>query len=404
LKILQVNNFHFPRGGSDRYFLELTQLLRDSGHDARTFSTMHELNTLPGWFAGEPVAPTETEGARSVREVLRFFYSRESKRKMQDILVSFQPEIVHLHIYYGQLTSSILTPIRDSGLPVVQTLHEFKLVCPTQGLFAGGHFCDACQGRKYWHAVVKRCNRGSVGRSLVSMSEAYLSEASGAHTAVDRFIAVSRYQHGQLTRLGVPTSKLSLLYHFGIPTTEPPVSSGGYFLFVGRIATEKGIGVLLDACAELGHGAPPVKVVGSGLELQHWRTYAEERGLSEHVQWLGYKTGTELDKLYAGCLALINPSVLNETFGLTCLESLAHGRPVIASKVGGIPEVVDDGVDGVLIEPNSSAALRIAMERLSTDRDVAMAMGRRGWAKVRHRFSKQKHYEELLRIYGEVMG
>jgi glycosyltransferase involved in cell wall biosynthesis len=122
------------------------------------------------------------------------------------------------------------------------------------------------------------------------------------------------------------------------------------------------------------------------------------------VQWLGYKTGIELDELYAGCIALINPSLLNETFGLTCLEAFAHGRPVIATKVGGIPEVVDDGVDGVLIEPNSSDALGNAMDKLSTDRDTALAMGSRGWTKVKHRFSRQSHYEALLRIYGEAMG
>ena len=173
---------------------------------------------------------------------------------MSEAVAAFRPDIAHLHIYYGQLTASILKPIRSAGIPVVQTLHEYKLVCPTHGLYAQGAFCDACNGRHYWHASLKRCNRGSLARSGLSMLEAYASEALGSKELVDRFIAVSDYQKRQLVRLGIPEKKLFVLYHFADVATEDSAGTGTYFLYVGRVVKDKGIGTLLQAYSMMGKG------------------------------------------------------------------------------------------------------------------------------------------------------
>lgn len=404
IKVLQVNNFHYPKGGSDRYFLEITHLLREAGHEVRTFSSGHPGNIDEELLVVPPVRGTDTERAGGIGNVLQFLFSREARQRMREALEKFKPDLVHLHIYYGQLTASILQPLREAGIPIIQTLHEYKLVCATHGLYANGQFCDACQGQHFWQAVVKKCNRRSIARSGISMTESYLSNALGARDSVQRFIAVSAFQKNQLVRLGVPENKVTVLYHFTDNAPFPPARPGEYFLFVGRILTEKGIGVLLDAYARLGKSAPILKIVGTGIDRYHWQTQAVESGLADRIEWLGFKTGEELARLYRGCLALINPSLLNETFGLTCLEALAQGRPVIASRVGAFPEVITHGVDGLLVEPGSPDALAEAMDQMLGSPERALAMGHCGFAKVNRQFSKKHHYENLYEVYKEMIA
>lgn len=402
MKVLQVNNFHYPRGGADRYFLDLTAMLRDAGHDVRTFSTARPENIHQEWLVAEPMAGVDTEKTGSVGDAVRFLFSRNARLRMAEAIASFRPNIVHLHIYYGQLTASILAPMRDAGTPIVQTLHEYKLVCPTHGLYANGSFCDACQGRHYWHAITKRCNRRSYARSCLSAVEAYVSDALSSRDAIARFIAVSEFQRNQLVRLGAPPERLRVLRHFATRSDSAPSPPGEYILYVGRIHSDKGIKVLLDAVAQLGDGAPPLKIIGVGSEAQQWQTYAGALGLADRVDWLGFRAGRELSELYEGSLVVVNPSMLNETFGLTCLEALAHGRPVIASRVGAMPEVIDDNRDGILVRAGSAEDLAKAIGRVASNRAFARDMGLRGWERAGREFSKSRHYDDMMRIYGEV--
>ncbi len=401
--VLNINNFHFPRGGSDRYFLELTELLKDEGHRTSTFSAAHPLSINNNWLVVSPTKRVNTECGDSLSNILRFCFNRQARDLMEQANSIFRPDIAHLHIYYGQLTASILKPLRKSGVPIVQTLHEYKIVCATHGLYANGKYCDACQGKSFWHAPLKRCNRGSLSRSTLSMIEAYASKLLGSSRNIDHFIAVSEFQKKQLIRLGVAENKLSVLYHFKNVFNAPPEHEGEYFLYVGRIVRDKGIGILLEAYAKIEErNRLPLKIVGDGGEIEQWKLFAESLSLKEEVEWLGYKDGKELEDLYRGCLAVVNPSQLNETFGLTCIESLAQGRPIIVSNIGAFPEVCSDGVDGILVPPGDISSLTEAMIDLSRNASEALEMGIRGREKIKNCFPRKKHYEGLIEIYNMV--
>ena len=402
MKVLQVNNYHFYRGGSERYFLDITQLLREETHDVRTFSAVHPGNINEDWMSAPAVKGVDTERAKGIGNIVSYLFSVEARKQMQLVLKDFKPDIVHLHIYYGQITASIIKPIKDAGIPIVQTLHEYKLVCPTHGLFANGKFCDACQGNSYWKAVQKRCNRGSFSRSALSMAEAYISDWLGVRSEVDHFIAVSDFQRNQLVRLGVKEEKISVLHHFARPVLNPPQTVGDYFLYVGRINRDKGIGVLLEAYSRLHGDVPPLKIAGTGVELAYWQSVAKDLGVGSRVCWLGLKTGSDLKNLYRDCLVVVNPSLLNETFGLTCIEALSAGKPVIASNVGAFPEVVSNGVDGVLFKSGDEGELASALEMFMGVDASPVQMGLRGWAKVKEQFSADVHLEGIENIYGLV--
>ena len=196
--VLNVNNFHYYRGGSDQYFLKLTMLLKEKGHRVTTFSTENTRNINKSWLAGEMPRSVDTEKFSSISNILRYCYSPEARKKMALALQEFRPDLVHLHIYYGQLTGSIIDPIKNAGIPIIQTLHEYKLVCPTHGLFAHNSFCDKCKGKHYWKAIIQRCNRNSIARTALSVTESYISEWLGVNKHIDRYIAVSQFQKNQL--------------------------------------------------------------------------------------------------------------------------------------------------------------------------------------------------------------
>jgi len=234
------------------------------------------------------------------------------------------------------------------------------------------------------------------------MVEAYFSDWLGARSVINHFIAVSNFQRDHLIRLGIPQEKLSVLHHFAKNISSVPTRKGKYFMFVGRISEGKGLGVLLTAYSYLKGTSPTLKVVGSCADMSKWDNLAQSLGISENVEWLGFQSGEELKALYEGCIATINPSLLNETFGLTCLESLAVGRSVIASDVGAFPEVVIDGVDGILFPPGDSLALANVLQSLIDDTVDVNQMGINAVTLVKKNFSSNAHLNGILEIYKSV--
>ncbi len=166
----------------------------------------------------------------------------------------------------------------------------------------------------------------------------------------------------------------------------------------------KGVDVLLKAFALLNNNTLPLKLVGEGEKFHQYKNMAENLGIASKVQWLGYQSGTDLDNLYRECRVLINPSQLNETFGLTCIEAFSKGRPVIASRIGALEEVVDQEGNGLLCQPGDPNDLALMMEKLSNGTVDPLQLGLNGYKKVKEKLNQENHYNALLDIYNEVVG
>jgi len=399
--VLNVNNFHYIRGGSDKYFLELTRLLEEKGHRVGTFTSLSERDIERQWVVGEQPRAVDTT-AVGFKNPLKFLYSFKAKAALGRTLEAFRPDIAHLHIYYGRLTPSIFAPLKQRGIPIVQTLHEFKLVCPTLLLHSHGQFCDRCKDG-YWRALFERCNRGSFVRTLGSTVDSYVSTMLGDKTVVDRYIAVSEYQSALLVRLGVAQDKLRVVYNYVDIGERPPIDEGRYFLYVGRLIREKGVEVLLNAYARLGRPRPRLVIAGDGMDGDQLRSKAAGMGLESEVVFVGHKSGEEIKQLIRDCICLINPSLLNETFGLTAAESLGCGRPVIVSKTGALPEVVQDHITGIVVPPGDVEALIDAMDHIRKHPSETLEMGRLGWLDAAKRFHKDAHHENIMSVYREVL-
>lgn len=395
LDVLNVSQNFFIRGGSDSYFLSLGDLLSERGNFVVPFCARSEKDLPSDWARFFPVG-VDFESP-SVSDVFRYHYSISAKRKMRELIATTRFDVAHLHIYYGKITSSILPVLKDAGIPIVQTVHDYKLICPVYTCSRGGKPCEACHGKEYWRAFVHRCNRGSYLRSAISMSESYVSRWLGSIAAIDRFVAVSRFFAEKMKANGLDSEKISVVPNFiDVVRFKSQTEAGRYFVYFGRVERSKGIVTLLKAFEQLSD--IPLVVIGSGEFLAEARALA---AASANIQFVGFKRGSELYGLVGGAVASILPAEAYENCPISILESFALGRPVIGARIGGIPELIEDGEDGYVFEPGDVNALSQCIRTVWAQR-TRNEMGKAARQKAEQQFSADVHYRRIRAVYDSV--
>jgi len=398
MRILNVGQNYRITGGSDRYLFSLESLLKSRGVEVVPFASGHPDNVDTPWSSYFPRRVNfESPG---LLDVGRYIYSGAARRCIDKLLAEYRFDLAHLHIYYGQLTGSILGRLVRHSVPIVQTLHEYKLICPTFMLMSNGKVCEACGRGGFIQAVVQRCNRGSLARSLISAGEASVTNALGSVSSIDHFIAVSDFLRNKVIEHGVPADKVTTVHNFVDSSLyQPSHVAGDYFLFFGRLEKIKGIYSLIEAVAPL----KDVRLViaGDGAERCGVQV-ACQQAKHGNIEYVGFKRGKELAELIRGARAVVAPSEWYETFGLTLIEGFAHGRPVICTRMGGMPEVVDEGLDGYVVPPGDVDALREAVLSLWRQPNTAIEMGQEGRHKVETRFGVERHLDGIRKVYGKV--
>jgi glycosyltransferase involved in cell wall biosynthesis len=395
LTIINAGQKYYIQGGSDQYQLSLSQLLQHYGHQVIPFAASNPKNKTTPWSNYFP--PGIDFSNPKLLDLLQFIYSKPASLAIKRLLQEQKVDIAHLHIYYGQLTSSILIPLKKAGIPIVQTLHEYKLVCPVYTLMSNGLICQACEGNAFWQATLKRCNRGSLARSMLSTVESYVSSLIGSVSKIDHFIAVSHFQRKKLVELGIPAHKITTVHNFvNTSDSQPNNKPGKYFLYFGRLEKYKGIFTLIEAASSLKD--TPLLIVGDGEARPEVEKLIMNKNLT-HIHLLGFKEKEELSQLISNSICTISPSEWYETFGMCLLESFICGRPVIASRIGGMTEVVTENVDGFLITPGNVEELRERMIWMINNQHQAVAMGLMGREKVKTQFNAENHYQKIINIY-----
>jgi len=400
LNILHISQNYYIRGGSDRMFFAISRLLKEHGHDVIPFCAASQKNR-PSEYSNYFPAAADFDHPGIV-DYYRYLYSRPAKQTISKLIAEKNIDIAHLHIYYGKLTSSILTPIVSAGIPIVQTVHDYKLVCPVYTFVSHGKVCEACKQQQFWRALPRRCNRNSLSRTALSVVERYVSKLLGSIRNIDRFIPVSHFVHNKLIEHGIPANKITTLHNF-IEFENDSVNNrpGEYFLYFGRIETIKGIFTLLEAAKHL--PKIPVLIAGDGNDKNAFLAYIESNKIT-NIQYVGFKNKNEIRDLIKGSICTITPSKWYEPLALTVLESFVEAKPVIASNIGGISEVISDGVDGLLIEAGNSKDLELKMKWIVEHRDFARTMGKKGQRKVLQNFNSDQYYEKLMEIYHSVLS
>lgn len=402
MKILQVNKFFYVRGGSERYYFDLCDLLRERGHEVLQFSMADERN-LPSPQSSSFVSRIDLNACRGpaakLRAASRILYSREARQKIARLLDAGKPDLVHFHNISRQLSPSIIGEAHRRGIPTVMTLHDLFLVCPAHSFFVCGSPCEKCKSGRFWHAFPARCIDRSATSSALGAAEAYLHAWAGFYKRINRFIAPSRFLGSKVSALGWTADRIRHLPYFAPLGPDWSARDEGYVLFAGRISTEKGVGTLLEAAAI----AREIEVViaGEGPELEAFKRRASTLGLA-NVRFTGYLKGDSLEKLLAGARCVVVPSLSYENLPLSILEAFARGKPAVAADSGGIAELVRDGETGFVFEAGAAPSMADALERICSDGDARVEMGRRARQRIATDYSPGSHYDKLMAIYQEA--
>ncbi|MCE5242555.1 MAG: glycosyltransferase family 4 protein [Syntrophobacteraceae bacterium] len=406
-KILLVNTYHFRGGGDSTYTFNLAGLLRGKGHEVAFFG-MKDARNVPDEheeFFVEPIDFRKLNDRRSLRDCVsvlsRVIYSRENRRRFSKILDRFNPDIVHLQNIHGHISPSVIFEANARGVPVVWTLHDYKLICPNTHLLVDStrQVCEACADARYYRAVLKCCKKGSRLASGMAALEAYAHRWMHVREGVGRFLTPSGFLREKLLRLAGFAAEEVVHLPLFIPP-EMFTNGGrdeGYILFMAKLDSIKGLHVLLDACRL----APSVRVVLAGrLEVPHAEKFIA--ALPENATYVGMKHGEELNRLRSQARAVVLPSVWYENQPFTIIEAFAAGKAVIASDLGGMTELVLHGRRGLLVPPDDAHSLANAMQWVASNPPEAARMGQdaRRYAAGEH--AADVHYERLLEIYKGV--
>ena len=402
-RVLMVNKFQYPKGGAELYMYGLTGLLEGERIEVGYFGMRHPRN-LASETDRHYVSQSDFEqpppGLERLRLAGRAVYSLEARRRMSALLSS-QPrfDVAHLHNVYHQLSPSILAPLHRAGIPVVMTVHDYKLVCPVYTLTSHGEICERCVGGHFQNAVRLRCNRGSLAGSALVAGESWLHRTLRLwEHGVDVFVTPSSYMRDKLVAGGYPADRVVAVPNFVDPERfQASPAAGEYFLYLGRLSHEKGVETLIEAAAGT---ALQIRIAGEGPERERLERLAA--GSGAQVEFVGHRSGDELERLVAESRAVVVPSRWPENCPLVVLEAMAVAKPVIASRVGGIPELAREGQEGLLVPHGEAAPLRAAMLRLAESDELTVRLGTAGRERVEALYRPEQHLHHVAAAYRQA--
>lgn len=380
-RVLLVHNYYQQPGGEDEVFVGEGRLLEERGHAVARYAVHNDA----------------VRGVGRARLAAGAVWSRASYRALRALIRAERPDVVHVHNTMPLISPSAYFGAAAEGVPVVQTVHNYRHLCANGLLLRDGAPCHACVGRRVGlPGVVHACYRGSRAATATVVATNALHRAAGTWSRrVGVYVALTEFARRRLLEGGLPAERLVVKPNFVDPDPGAGRGAGGYAVFVGRLAPEKGVRTLLAAWRALG-AALPLRIVGDGpLAPEVARAAAEIPG----VTWLGRRTPAEVLALVGDAACLVCPSEWYETFGRVIAEAFAAGTPVVASEIGALAELVRVGETGLLFPPGDPAALAAAVRRLLGDPPRLARMRVAARHEFEQRFTADRNYDALVRIY-----
>jgi glycosyltransferase involved in cell wall biosynthesis len=383
MRILLAHNFYKQPGGEDVVFNNEGELLRTGGHVVEKLIVASDGITGP-WT--------------KIRVAVQTAYSAEGGKLMAQILRSFRPDVVHIHNFFPLLTPAVYDACQAAGVPVVQTLHNYRLLCASAHLYRNARPCEDCIGASPYQAVLHSCYRGSrVGSMAVARMIDFHRRHDTWNTRVDRFIALTEFARSRFLAAGIRAERMTVKPNFvpdpGLPDEMADIRRTGA-LFVGRLSPEKGIAILLAAWQRL---QEPLVIAGDGpmrLEV--------ERIAGQGVEYRGHLSAHAAQQAMRAAAFLIMPSEWYETFGMVIAEAYANSLPVIASRLGAMAELIEDCVTGLHFTAGDANDLAQKVEWAAAHPQEMRAMGRRARQVYETKYTPEVNYRRLIAIYEAV--
>lgn len=361
MKILMVNKFLYPNGGSETYMFKLGEYLSSIGHQVEYFGMEHRDRCVSN-SAEQYTSGMDFHTANALDKLkysLKTIYSKEAREKLNTVLDHFQPDVVHLNNFNFQLTPSIIYAVEDFDkrtgrkTKLVYTAHDSQLICPNHMMYNNENVCEKCLGGNFSNCTKNKCIHGSTLKSLLGTFEAKLYNSKNTYARIDNIICCSEFIKTKLDTNPLFKNKTVTLHNFIDSVDKKQTEKKDYILYFGRFSKEKGIETLIRAkninfiCA----GSGPLE---------------EQVNAAPNLTNVGFKTGAELEQLIREAKLSVFPSVCYENCPFSVMESIMYGTPVVASAIGGIPELVDDGKTGFLFEAGNAEKMIEAINKIDS--------------------------------------
>jgi len=405
MKILLINKFYYLKGGTEKHFFELKDVLEKNGHEVIVLSTQNDKNNFSG--KNEYFIPETKMHLSNFLNGLNLFYNFRAIKELKKIIAEHNIDVAHLHNVGHHFSPAIIKFLKKKNIPVVMTVHDYKIVCPNYKLFNQGKTCEKCQGGKFYHCLAGKCVKNSHLASLVLMLESYWAKWKKYYDYVDYFIVPSQFMKMQLMKNGIEKNKIKYLPNFLDEEKLEKNESGEmekYILFFGRLSQEKGISVLIEAMRYIKNENIKLKIAGDGEELFNLKKQAEKLKLENQVEFLGYQNKEQVKKLIANSQFVVVPSVWYENAPYSVLESFSQAKPVIGSRIGGIEEIIIDGKTGLLFNPGNAKDLAEKINFLWKNPQEIYQMGSETSEFFKEKFGSKKYYQGLEKIYSKLSG
>ena len=386
MKILLLHNYYQRQGGEDVAVARERELLEAHGHDVRLYAVSNE---------------TVKDKWDIVKTAWLTIYSRSARRDVADEIDRFRPDVVHVHNFFPLLTPSVYDACRAAAIPVIQSLHNYRLICVNTQFLRNGRVCELCLGKAFpWPGVLHNCWRNRAASGTVAAMVAVHRILRTWTEKVDVYLTLTDFARGKFIQAGLPAEKIVVKPNFVHPDPGVGSSRGDYALFAGRLVPEKGIATLLAAMERL-RGRIPLKIVGAGPLTDQVRASARR---IPNLEWVGQQSPEGVLALMKDARVLIVPSIYYEGFATVIAEAYSVGLPVVATQLGSLPSLIADGHSGLLFrrgDPDDLAAKLTWLWAHPRERDEM----RRG---ARHEFeikySGARNYEMLMAVYARAMA
>jgi glycosyltransferase involved in cell wall biosynthesis len=414
MNILLINKYHYYRAGPETVYLKSSELLKKHGHKVVFFSMDHPEN-LPCETTEYFVPYVELTVQHSILNQLRIagriLYSFKARKNLSRLLDRYPIDIAHLHDICFHISPSILHELKQRGIPIVMTLHDLKMVCTSYYMFTDKKICEACCGEKYYVAMMKKCVKDSLAKSAIAASEMYLHhKILDIYNNVDIFISPSLFLKKKLEDSGFNKKIVHVYNFFYLHKEEADVEKDvkddkkNTVAYIGRLSPEKGLITLLKAAKLLMNKGKKVQfnIIGDGPLMNKLQEKVRADQIN-NIRFLGYMKHKELYQEVRKSIAVVIPSEWYENNPMSVIEAFALGRPVIGSRLGGIPELVKDYERGLTFEPRNPEDLYLKIKFLVDNPDKSEMMGEKAKLFVEKELSPEKHYYRLMKIYNNIL-
>ena len=411
MRIALVNYRYFISGGPERYLFNIKEILERNGHEVIPFSikgpknvpTEYEKYFLESVDNQEYFANTHKTPRTLLRSFSRMFYSFEARRKFRRLLEDTRPDIIYILQYHNKISPSILDAARDMGIPIVHRISDFQYMCPAAIFYVPGKgICEDCLHGKSLSCVRNKCVLGSRVYSAIKVSAKQLHDRMHISDKIDAFVVPSSFTLSKLAEYGIPAAKLNHIpTFFNLKETTAAPTYGDYFLYVGRLQEEKGVKTLIDAFAETSY---KLKIIGFSNDDYEESLKKSLEGKRHNIEFLGRMNFEQIAPYLASCRATIVPSVCYDNFPNSVLESFAFSKPVIASDLGSLKELIARGSTGLSFAPGDASALRDCVAALADDADRARRMGEKAFGLISTVYSHEAHYKTLINLFNQVIS